>query len=50
MIKLIVVHPRVWKEGEILTIKVLRVARQQAGVWELVIDEVKEANHGSQPR
>lgn len=43
MIKLIVTPPRHWEEGEILTIKVLRVAMVQQGVWELVIEEVKEA-------
>lgn len=42
MIKLIVIPPRHWEEGEILKIKVIRVAQTQPGIWELVIEEVKE--------
>ena len=42
MIKLIVVPPREWVEGEVVKVKVLRVAQYLPGKWELVIKEVEE--------
>ena len=46
MIKLIMVPGRVWEEGEVLVVKVLRVFQYAPGRWELVLEEVKEEVSG----
>jgi len=45
VIKLVMVNPRKWKEGEILKVKVIRVIEQRSGVWELVLEETKEGKN-----
>jgi len=42
MIKLIMVKPKEWKEGEVIRVKVLRVHQYAPGRWELVLEEVEK--------
>lgn len=42
MIKLIMVKPREWKEGEVIRVKVVRIFQYAPGRWELVLEELKE--------
>lgn len=46
MIKLELVNPRTWKDGDILTIEVLEVIEERSGVWKIKVREVKEAPGG----